>query len=251
MRNFFVASQGSRDIERLCNDVLEPAADFFNGGSFRSSGMECVDRGGRWAFGEGEMCEANFSVQKNIDEETGGLIGLTYEISVTNQRLWQKGEYWPDEEFYFDEENMDDEAREIIEQGLHSVGVDEYEEYEEDRFVAEVWEFQIEEDGFIPRKIIRYHYLDEDEFFVGEECSINPDITRHLLTVEEENDFSLTTIENDTALQMLDAEVHGCFSSEDIDWIVGTIARLGYTQERTTKKQRFAKACAERLKMLF
>lgn len=221
-----VITEGSDGAERLCQMLLEPAADHFAGEYFRGSEQDKVGIERTWHLDDGRVVNLSFWAFKMDGDEDPG---VAYEISASVSRPRDEKMWWP--EIYWGNPENDEysEYDDEEEGGVATIGgeVDEDEDEEAGSLgtgaVQEVKIFRINTENYKVEKEIDYEYFNED----GDPIDMVSLRTRAI-----EQKMLSENMEEDTFLQIEDASMALSFSEQDIVEMRGIITRLGYQPPR-------------------
>lgn len=222
-RNFETVTANSEQAVRLCDELLEPAADNFASGQFAISGLARVTKELTLEFVNGDTLYVAFTATKleapeDLDE--GERSRLVYDLTVSRKCPYKAGMFWPgltaielmpgDEIMQYVVENDENEGETI------DTVIDV-----ERRVVAEVWDFNIDDGDFQPNRETRWeYYCDEDDDPVA---VVNADTPEALAEVELSSDFF-----EDARLREMDASLTKTYSEADVRTIVGLLDYLGF-----------------------
>jgi hypothetical protein len=212
-RRFEYATEGSDFSELLCCGVLEPLADNLAGERFKESGLGLVSTDQRWYFMDDTFVVAAFDAQKYRWDEDG-VATVMYNPCLTFTRSRTEFEWWPDMEEILAEEQEEEQELQDEEDGPVLLSDDGQEEWTEDDeglsiqdycYVAEVWDYYLDDTDFKPHVNLRLEY-----YYKGEMIDVaSQEGPAHQVMLSEDMD-------EDIDLQVRDGTMAQAFSEIDV-----------------------------------
>lgn len=242
-RSFEYATDGSDITERFCDGFLASHADKLAGGSFVYSEHAGVEQTHSVALLDEHYISLCFSARKTHFNSDKGRHSVDYSATLVINRPLYEGEYWPDMEIADSTEEND--AAEDGSLMVKVVGSDELEDVDLDEdygddviyvvkgeidpdlcTVKEVWEFDVSDDDYIPRKRMHHEY-----------CYMETKVAvEHTGPAPLNNNFFSEEIDEDSDLNVYDTSFTTSFSELDMATI-RAICNLDYKSLRAMLEQ--------------
>ncbi len=222
----YIQTVGEHSIqaERLCAELLEPAADFFAGACFVESDLDEVVQERTLTHQNGRISYIAFTAVKLDDPEDlddDELSALGFQLTLTEEAPYVEGMYWPgmtDRQLASGDEVIVDVHNALDGQSGGIIDLSECS-------VAEIWEFSIDDGDMELSKTVRWEYYD-DEDESEPVAVVDGHCEEALCTTTLGN-----TVEEEAILRASDKELTERFSTDDVELIVNALRLLGFSND--------------------